>query len=353
MTPFPMLENPSRQGLSLTVVVVAYQSLDRVGDCLRSLESLSPGPEVIVVDNEPSPALEQMLATHFPQARYIKAPTNLGYAGGNNLGIHHARPEFVLVLNPDTVVHPDAISEMMRVARSRPKCFVTPKLLLADGRINACGNQMHYTGITTCIGLGQPASSIRGITRPPLLSGAAILGRRDSWREVGGFEESFFMYLDDADFSIRARSLGYDILCAADAAVIHHYDLGMTASKFYYLERNRIMMLLGNLDAATMRRLLPGLLFTQVLTSGYAVLKGPRYAAAHLRVYGYLLRHGSGILGRKGSSPRRERGRHFLSADAKSSLSYDQVVSSPRLRRVLNHLTASVYELLRPSAQAL
>lgn len=107
--------------------------------------------------------------------------------------------------------------------------------------VNACGNEMHYTGITSCRGLGMPTEAFTGLHEVPLVSGAAFIARRGLLNNLGQFDELFFMYHEDTDVSLRARSRGHRILCAASAVVTHHYELQMSPTKFYYLERNRLL----------------------------------------------------------------------------------------------------------------
>ncbi|MHB1627503.1 MAG: glycosyltransferase family 2 protein, partial [Bacilli bacterium] len=216
---------------------------------------------------------------------------NGGYALGNNLGVQAARGEYVLLLNPDTEAYPGAVEAMLRGAQDNPGAAVTPKLLTSDGKINACGSTMHYTGITTCNGIGESPDSYHGVFDVLLLSGAACLMPRSMWDQTGGFDAEFFMYMEDVELSLRLRMRGFRILCAADAIVVHHYDFALNERKFYYLERNRLIMLMKCYQLRTFRKLFFGLLLTELATWSFAMLKGRKYALARLRGYRWILRN--------------------------------------------------------------
>jgi GT2 family glycosyltransferase len=329
---------PSSQPV-VTAVVVAYMCDSDLAVCVQSLKDQSPRPDIIVVDNGRSDATRAWLRSSHPDVIEVRPDDNGGYVAGCNDGVSLVRTSHVLVMNPDTKMHTGALKEMLRVEAGSPGAFVTPKLLLPDGSINACGNKIHFTGITTCVGLNEPAESHSGIERPPLLSGAAILCRVASWRQLGGFDERFFMYLEDADLSLRARNAGYEILCAADAVVTHDYRLNMSPRKFFYLERNRYFTLAKNLDPATFVRLLPSLVLTQIAIAFYALLKGPRYLLTLLFVATDLLRNKEAL-----SVPPVSRGVLF-GADA---LSFQELVPIQLAGRLLERLTTPLFQLARP-----
>jgi GT2 family glycosyltransferase len=109
--------------------------------------------------------------------------------------------------------------------------------------------------------------------------------------ELGGFDERFFMYVEDTDRSGRARLAGYRCLYVAEAVVAHDYRASFSPVKAFYLDRNRHLMLLKNVRRATYVRMLPGLLLGEVVTGGFLLLKGPRYWGVKPRVYRWLWQH--------------------------------------------------------------
>lgn len=280
------------------MVLVAYNSLNDLERCLPTLfmAAGSLPVDVVVVDNYGQDNLAPWLAAYYPAVRCFANAGNSGYAGGNNLGIVQARGTWTLLLNPDTALAPDCLDQLMTTARRYPTAFITPKLLNPDGTINACGNQMQYTGVTTCRGLNEPASTYTTVEEVPLLSGAALLAPTKALREIGAFEDSYFMYFEDTDLSLRARLAGYTLLCEPNAVLTHYYRLGMSPTKFYYLERNRLLTFLRVFSKASLKRLLPGMLLTEGLMWVYA-LRGIGYLRARCRTYGWLWRHRALIWG--------------------------------------------------------
>lgn len=328
----------------LSVVIVTHNSRVALPGCLSTLATQEIEHEIIVVDNASRDGLPEWLRERYAGIRVLMLSENRGFGVGANRGIRAATGRYVLVLNPDTAVEPGALQEMLRVAEAHPRSFINPKLLQSDGSINACGNQMHYTGITTCVGLGTDRVRYRGVIQLSLLSGAAILGARSDWLDVGGFDENFFLYMEDADLSLRLRLEGYDLLCAADASITHHYELKMSPRKFGLLERNRLLTVFKSYGGRTLVRLAPALCLTELATWCYALMRGPRYLAARWHGYRWLWRHRQDW--------RRDRARIQANrrvADSRligsmtASLPFEQLIQHRAAARILGRLTTPLY----------
>ena len=276
----------------LSILIVSYNSRIDLARCLPTIQAQEyQSYEILIVDNHGRDGVAEFISTYYPTIKLIPNPTNTGYAGGNNLGLEHIQTRWVLLLNPDTELRPGCLTTLMQTAHTHKDGFITPKLLNPDGlTINTCGNQMHYTGITTCRGLNEPANTYKGLQSISLLSGAAFIAPTEAMRRLNGFDEQYFMYFEDTDLSLRARLLGYPIFCQADAEIIHHYTLNMNPGKFYYLERNRLLTLVKVLSKKTFLSLLPALFLTELATWAYA-LRGPTYLKARLRGYRWLWVH--------------------------------------------------------------
>ena len=330
---------------SLSVIVVAYRSLTDLERCLPTLFREGYGAlEVIVVDNNPGDGTAAWLGRTYPQVKVLANPANSGYAGGNNLGLAAATGEFVLILNPDTELHPGTLGALVEAARRHPDALITAKLLQPDGTLNACGLQMHYTGVTSCRGLGRSAAAHAGVHPVPLLSGAAFIASNEVLKKLGGFDESYFMYHEDVDLSLRAKLHGYRILCAGDARITHHYTLSMSPTKLYYLERNRLLTVLRVYEAQTLRQLAPALLLTELLTWAFAFLKGPRYLRARARTYSWLWRkRGNWRAEREVLQRERQVADGYLLVGSLSKLPFEQLVPSRPLARLLDGLTRPLY----------
>ena len=276
----------------VTVVIVSHNSRGHLAQCLPAvLEQGIADLEVIVVDCASDDDTISWVRGRYPDVHVLEAGDNLGYAGGNNLGIRNAQGRYVLVLNPDTVPLAGSMSEMLRVVRERPGALVMAKLVQPDGTVNTCGNDMHFTGIVTCTGLGDDPASYRGVRQVFLASGAAVVASRALWTELGGFCESMFMYGEDADLSLRARVLGCDVLCAADAVIEHDYALRMTPRKFYLLERGRLLTIARIYEGRTLARASVALGLMECATWAYAIGGGPRYLGARAQALWWMAQH--------------------------------------------------------------
>lgn len=192
--------------------------------CLESLRSLDEVPRVIVVDNGSTDDSRDRIRAAASWARLVSLPSNRGFSAGMNAGIFEAlreRPavDYVWVLNNDTLVPPTALSHMVALADSDPEIgIVGTRLVDADGsgRLQALGGGV----IHRWLGTTSPrlTASARGCDH---LVGASLLMRRALLREVGGFDERYFFYLEDADLGIRTRRAGWHLAVAHDATVVH------------------------------------------------------------------------------------------------------------------------------------
>lgn len=274
-----------------SIIVVAYNSRSYLPACLDAvLACVGPDDEIIVVDNGSVDGSADLVAAAYPGVRLLRG-ANTGYAGGNNRGADLARGADLVFLNPDTCVQPGAIDALLAPLHDADNVALTTACVVYMDRpelVNTCGNTMHYTGLTYCRGAEQPRACYAASADVDAVSGAAFAIKRSVFEALGGFDEQFFMYVEDTDLSLRARLAGYRCRYVADAVVQHDYRPAFSPRKVFYLDRNRHLMLLKNLGRATYLRLLPGLLLGEVVTWGFMLLRGPRYWAVKPRVYRWL-----------------------------------------------------------------
>ncbi len=323
----------------LSVILVSYHSQDDLARCLPSIQAETP-LEIIVVDNDPEDGTGAWVKAHYPGVQVIPS-ANGGYGRGCNLGMQRARGRYWCVLNPDTVLGPGALDAMMETAEKYPGNLITPALLQPDGTLNAYGNAMHVTGITTCANLGETWSETPRLRFPLLASGAAILAACSVWEALEGFDADYFLYMEDADLSLRARLQGREIICDTRARITHDYTLNLTPEKFYWLERNRWRTLLTTYSGRTLFKMAIPLLVTDLATWFFAGSKGWRYVVAHARVYLWLARYWK-LWSTKRARVQKDRvvgdGALFSLMDRAYPL--DQLVSNPRIARYLSRASA-------------
>lgn len=333
----------------LSIILVSYNSLTDLQRCLPTIynQSATIPFNVIIVDNHGQDGVAEWIALAHPSILFIKNPANSGYAGGNNLGLTQAKGQWVLFLNPDTELAPDFLDRLMTTARQYPTALITPKLLNPDGTINACGNEMHYTGLTTCRGLNQPSSAFETLQPVPLLSGAALLAPQVVLQTIGMFDETYFMYFEDTNLSMRAKLAGFELLCEPAAVLTHYYKLGMSPMKFYYLERNRLLTIWEVLSRKTAIQLLPALLLTELFMWAFA-LRGWRYLRVRFQTYAYLWRHRSRIRQQHQTiQATRVITDTQLMSESLVSLPFDQLIGGTP-GRICDAVTRPVYSFLRP-----
>ena len=315
------------QHTQTSVVIVTYNNRDDIDACLGSLQTYSPDTEIIVVDNLSFDGTLDHIRQQYPHVRAVSSGRNGGFGAGNNIGAGLATGTHLVFLNPDTEVQAGWLAPLIAALDDPGVGLVTPTILLkgtAD-RVNTCGNVVHLTGLTFCAGLNEPAPPLSARTMPvAAISGAAFVLRRTLWEQLGGFDEQFFMYLEDTDLSLRARRLGYTILHVPASRVWHDYRVSVSAAKLYHLERNRLLMLRKNLSPATLALLSPALALTEVLTWVFCLQHGKAYVWAKWRSYRSLWR-GRRIVDRSARQPAPRYADHALVHSFSPRLALEQM----------------------------
>lgn len=295
-----------------TVVIVNYNGGEKVLACLASIRRTTPPDfEVVVVDNASRDGSPDRIAEGFSSVRLIRSPENLGFGGGNNLGAREARGAFLVFVNPDTVVEEGWAEPLLApLVPGSEVGLTTAKVLLADGRrINTCGNAVHLTGLTLCRGLGEPRERLARPEEVAAVSGAAFAIRAELFRDLGGFDEDFFLYMEDTELSWRARLAGWTCLYVPESVVRHDYELRITPRKVFYQERNRYVMLVKTLRWPTLLLLLPAYALAEVVTWGFVLRSDRPNARNKVEAYVSVARSWRSILARRRSTQRLRRAR--------------------------------------------
>jgi GT2 family glycosyltransferase len=283
-----------------SVLIVNTNELEHLKRCLPSVFGQRyPDYEVFVIDNGSTDESVAYVAREFPQAKIIQNKANLGYTGANNVGFEHASGHYIAVLNPDTRVEPNWLAELViALEADRGAGLATPKILKMDdpGRINCCGNEITFTGLTFCRGLDRPAAEYDKLEAVSAVSGAGFVIRRSVLEQIGGFDETFFIYYEDTDLSLRAMLAGYTCLYVPTSVIYHKYAFHFTPAKCFFQERNRQFSLLKALRWRTLIALSPALLLSELIAWGYALLNGREHMRSKLRSYIWLIRNRRQVL---------------------------------------------------------
>lgn len=283
-----------------SVIIVNYNGGEAVIACLESVfDHINPDCEVIVVDNASSDGSAAKIEARFPDAKVIRNQENLGFGVGNNIGAARASGEFLVFLNPDTLVQPNWLNGLTEALDAEPDGgLATSKILMAGdpGLINTCGNQVHLSGLTLCRGLRSSSKLFTSEEEVAAVSGAAFAMPRRLFEELGGFDEDMFLYIEDTDLSLRARLAGLRCVYTPNSVVLHDYRLKITPLKIFYQERNRYLMLLKNFRWVTLALLFPAGLAAEFISWGFVLLKDRSNAANKVRAYKWVLSNWKHIL---------------------------------------------------------
>ena len=227
---------PSIHPLSqLSVLIVTYHGDDLLANCLASLSSAcSDLIEIVVVDNSANATTEQIVRRH-RNAKYVAAETNLGFAGGNNLGLPYCTRPFALLLNNDTIIHDEPFSDLIRYLEEHPKVAVVQgkmKLPNQGDVLDSCGSLLTPIGVPVPLYEHAPLSTPL-VSRPVFAAkGACLLFRKSIIDKDGGFlfYDHFKSYYEDVDFCHRVWLAGYEVHFVNTKPIDHLQ--GKTAAKF-------------------------------------------------------------------------------------------------------------------------
>lgn len=225
------------EGSSLAVVIVSFNVRDELNACLRSVVGqTAPHPTVVtVVDNGSSDGTVVMVRSEWPGVQVIETGSNLGFARGNNAGIRATRSDYVLLLNPDTVVSAGAIQTLVRsLAGDTEAAAAGPRLVdeanhpeLSFGWSIGPLGELRQKMVGALYQRRVPAvvSRVGRWTRVPgereWVSGACLLVRRADLEAVGLLDERYFMYMEDVDLCVELRKRARKILFVPEAEVLH------------------------------------------------------------------------------------------------------------------------------------
>lgn len=222
---------------TLSITLLSWNVRDLLRACLASLPLADSSVEVIVVDAASADGAAEMVRDEFPAVKLIASDENLGYTRGNNLGLRAARGHYLLILNPDTEIVGDALAQMITYMDVHPQAgLLGPQLVYPDGTIQSTRRRFPTlaTGIFESTWV-QPLAPRRlldryyvrdlpddAISEVDWLVGAALLVRREAYQQVGGLDESFFMYSEELDWCRRVKAAGWKVVYFPAAKVVHH-----------------------------------------------------------------------------------------------------------------------------------
>jgi len=258
-----------------SIIIVTYNSKEYLESCINSVKKQNYPFEIIIVDNNSQDGSVQFIKKNFPDIKLIENKKNLGFSVGNNLGAKKATGEYVVFLNPDTIVENNWLKELIDPLENDKNIVTTSKILLYDGSaINTCGNINHFTGLTFTRGLNEKPDKYNKNGFVSGISGCSFAIRKKDFEEIDGFDENFFLYNEDSDFSWKLHLKKFKILYVSSSIVKHNYNLKVLPEKLYHLEKNRYMILRKCYSLKEFLFLFPSLILAEFLVFGYATKFG-------------------------------------------------------------------------------
>lgn len=211
--------------MSVTVIIVNFNSGDLLGTCLKRLEEQTTIPNRIIVVDNASADDSQVIAPLFPNVALLQLSKNCGFAFANNWALKHADTEFVALLNPDAFPEPNWLENLIAAARRYPKAAAFGSRQLCSDNpsvLDGVGDHYHFSGLVWRgrHGVVQEEDDLleKEIFSP---CAAGALYRRQALIDIGGFDDDFFCYVEDVDLGFRLRLAGYKSMYVPEAVIVH------------------------------------------------------------------------------------------------------------------------------------
>lgn len=259
--------------------------------------------EVVVVDNGSSVNPVPQWQVKYPWVTFIRSEKNLGFAGGNNLGITKATGDYLFFINNDTEVTDQLVEQLVATLDNNPDVgMVSPKIRYYDQpeilQYAGFSRMDYYTARTVCIGQGEKDEGqydkLTGETG--FIHGAAMMVRRAAIDKAGLMHENYFLYYEEMDWCERVRKAGYKIWVNMQAVIYHKESVSVgptSALKEFFMNRNRILFIRRNCDFSTRVVFWPYFIFVVTLRNmmGYIVKRQWAFVPVLLNAIAWNLTH--------------------------------------------------------------
>jgi len=267
----------------VSIVIPNWNGKRFLPGCLDSLSKLEYGKvEIVVVDNGSSDGSIELLRNQYPQVRLVRFEKNTGFSVAVNAGIENSQGEFIALLNNDTIVEPNWISEMMRVLDEHPEAGSAGcKMLAYDDRqlLDGAGDGYRRGGLPGRIGHRERDFGQFDTQRYILgACGGAALYRRSMFDDIGLFDDDYFAYLEDVDMGLRAQNAGYKCIYVP-TAVMYHLGCGTTGSGYHPMvvklsAQNNFNTIVKNIPGPLLWKFFPQILYWQMYYLAVVIVRG-------------------------------------------------------------------------------
>jgi len=297
----------------LSVIIVTFNPGDLILACLKSVEAASAGldTEIIVIDNASEDGTTDQIKTQFKRVRLVANPDNRGFAAACNQGMAIASGQYLLLLNPDTVVEPDALTSMTRFMDAHPHVgIVGPRAHGHAGEITLTAYPEYGPGMILWqyFGLdrlfpyavfGRYRRLCEQATEPfrvEWVQGSCLMLRRQVFEAIGGLDESFFLFCEEPDFCQRARAHGWEVHYLPGARIAHTVSSSVSRYTFARVRNYHISPLIyfrkrGRPVTALVLKLGFTLeLLAKLVMRAAQIAIGKRALAMHVSIYARVIR---------------------------------------------------------------
>ena len=236
------------------IIILNWNGKDDTIECIRSLRKINyDNYKIVIVDNGSEDDSVFEIRKNFSKIKIIENKKNLGFAGGNNVGIKYAvenEADYILLINNDTAVDENFLSELIKVGESDEKIgllgskiyfYSEPnRIWFAGGKINWLKNKGEHIGLDEI-----DNNQYDKINEVDYLTGCCLLVKREVIEKIGVLAEDYFLYYEDTDFSVRAKNAGYKIIYVPKSKIYHKISRSTkpgSSSYIYYHVRNGLVM---------------------------------------------------------------------------------------------------------------
>jgi len=264
----------------VSIIILNYNAGQILLDCFESvIKTNYDNFEIIIVDNASEDKSYRKCKEKFERTRIIENEKNLGYCEGNNIGIREAKGDYIVILNPDTIVESNCIEELISAYSKFGEGLYQPKILSLNEKqvLQSTGNMLHIFGFGFAKDKGRKdGEGDEEIKKIGYASGTCLFTSRNVLDKVGLLDSFLFLYHDDLDLGWRASQIGINSYYVPKSKIYHveSYSLKWSAKKFYWLERNRKYCLLTHYSKKTYAKMLPTLLLVDFFVWFFYLSKG-------------------------------------------------------------------------------
>jgi len=270
-----MIENPL-----VSIIVLNYNAGELLLNCIESIKkSAYKNLEIIVVDNISTDKSQKICKEKYPNIKLIQNDENFGYCEGNNIGIREAKGDYIIILNPDTIVESNCIEELISAYNKFGEGLYQPKILSLNEKqvLQSTGNMIHVFGFGFAKDKGRKDVEVgEEIKKIGYASGTCLFTSKSVLDKVGLLDSFLFLYHDDLDLGWRASQIGINSYYVPKSKIYHveSYSLKWSAKKFYWLERNRKYCLLTHYSKNTYAKMYSSLCLVDLFVWFFYISKG-------------------------------------------------------------------------------